>query len=406
MKRWLHRCKLKRSMQEYERLTSAQRAAWRHVEETVRSRQAAASVRLTNIVRAAGCAQAMLDAAMEGVRDHARVVVHFHPDRIGPKSITVAEDLLRGGEYLSQFVTGLSSGSRTAYPGGLRDTWERTLFGGAYHTLDSSNGGRPKYGALELIRYPDGPWPRFGSCYFVLQEQVSRRTSFTFSGSEQADASERLGTIERMECVMAPLLAEVASGEGAKVPWSPYVTPTLGIASLTVAQLLERLSSELALPRPDPSIGTAGRVLDSGIEAQVHGPIEMEHDVEKLVIDPAFEGTPTGACLKKLCRTYAIPLDRHGGFRLLARDVPDEFRGPAVSRLERRIAADGWVDAAIIGAAKASLRSRPDDWRNWGSHEEILQYLKQLWHVLVHDGAPTTSSLGTERRKLLSARRE
>ena len=160
MKRWLHRCKLKRSMQEYERLTSAQRAAWRHVEETVRSRQAAASVRLTNIVRAAGCAQAMLDAAMEGVRDHARVVVHFHPDRIGPKSITVAEDLLRGGEYLSQFVTGLSSGSRTAYPGGLRDTWERTLFGGAYHTLDSSNGGRPKYGALELIRYPDGPWPR------------------------------------------------------------------------------------------------------------------------------------------------------------------------------------------------------------------------------------------------------
>ena len=73
---------------------------------------------------------------------------------------------------------------------------------------------------------------------------------------------------------MAPLLAEGASGEGAQIPWPPYVTPTLGIASLTVAQLLERLSSELALPRPDPSIGAAGRVLDSGIEAQVHGPLE------------------------------------------------------------------------------------------------------------------------------------
>ncbi len=374
------------------RLTSAQGAAWRQVQEAVRSRQAAARGRLTDIVRAAGCTLASLDAANKSVRDHARVVVHFHPDRIGTRSITVAEALLQEGQYRSQFETGLSTGSRTAFPGGARDTWERTLFGGAYHSAESLVSDRPKYGALELIRYPDGPWPRFGCCYFVLEKDVSWRTSFTFSGSEQSDASERLGTIERLECVMAPLLAEVAIGEGAKVPWPPFVAPTLGVENLTVSQLLDGVSSQLALPREDPSSGPAGRVLDTGIEAQVHGPIAIERDVERLVVDPAFAGTPTGECLKELCRKYAIPLNWHGGFRLPVRGVPDEFRGPAVPRLARRIAGDGWVDAAVIGAAEASLRSRPDDWRDLGSHEEVLQYLKQLWHVLVHYGAPVVPS--------------
>jgi hypothetical protein len=249
---------------------------------------------------------------------------------------------------------------------------------------------RPKYGALELIRYPDGPWPRFGSCYFVLQPDVSRRTSFTFSGSEQSDASERLGTIDRMESVMAPLLAEVASGEGARVPWPPFVAPTLGVENLTISRLLERLAHELPLPRQ--SSGPAGRVLDTGIEAQVHGRINIERDVETLVADPAFAGTPTGDCFRELCRKYSIPLEWHGGFRLAAGDVPEEFRGPAIPRLARRIAGNGVVDAVVIGAAEASLRSRPDDWRDWGSRAEILQHLKQLWHVLVYYGVPAIAS--------------
>jgi hypothetical protein len=72
----------------------------------------------------------------------------------------------------------------------------------------------------------------------------------------------------------------------------------------------------------------------------------------------------------------------------LLQEVPDDFRGPAMPRLARRIAGDGVLDAAVIGAAEASLCSRPESWRDWGSYEETLQHLKQLWHVLVHYGAP------------------
>jgi hypothetical protein len=211
------------------RLTNAQQAARRHIEESVGRSQARARASVAQVLSSSGCPEALFDAAIESVRQYARVVLHFHPDRIGVKPITVAEALLEEGQYRSQFETGLSSGSLTAFPGGPRDGWERTIFGGAYHAADASNSERPKYGALELIRYPDGPWPRFGSCYFVLRQEVSRRSSFTFSGSEQPDAVERLGTIDRMECVLAPLLAEVASGEGAHVLWPPYVAPTLGV---------------------------------------------------------------------------------------------------------------------------------------------------------------------------------
>jgi hypothetical protein len=322
------------------------------------------------------------------VRSHARVVVHFHPDRFGLKPMTVAESLLEDGRYRNQFETGLSSGSRTAFAGGSRDRWERDLFGGAYHGSGVLADERPKYGSLELIRHPDGPAPRFGSCYFVLRPAVSRRSTFTFGGSEGVMAVERFGTIDSMEAVIAALLEEVASGGMTTVRWAPFLAPTLGLANVTVGGLLERLQRELPTNRSDPSVGRPGRVLDSGVEAHVHGPVDLRRDVECLVIDPAFDGTSIGETLADVCRRYEIPSHWHCGFRMSVEDVPDDFRGPAMRPLASRISENGILDAAVIGAAESSLYWRPGKWHDWGSRDETLQHLKQLWHVLVHYGAP------------------
>ena len=98
-------------------------------------------------------------------------------------------------------------------------------------------------------------------------------------------------------------------------------------------------------------------MLDTEIEAQVHGPIELHRDVGLLVADPAFAETPTGTCLREVALRYGIPLRWHPGFRLNVNDVPDDFRGPAMVRLASRIAGeDGMLDAAVIGSAEASLR--------------------------------------------------
>jgi hypothetical protein len=351
--------------------------------------EASALTLATELLQHAGCAIDIYNEANDCVRTHARVVLHFHPDRFGVSKKTVAEGLLEEGVYRNQFETGLSTGSLSAFSGGARDNWENTLFGGAYHSEGVASQERPKYGALELVRFPDGPIPRFGSCYFVLRPNVATRTSFTFAGSEDPRATERLGVIDRMHGVMSALLSEINAGGIASPEWPPFRAPTLGVPNLTIARLMAILQ-ELRQPRPNPSDAEPGRVLDSQIEAQVHGPIELERDVELLVADPAFWATETGTILRELAARYEIPLHWHCGFQLSVRDVPDDFRGPEMPRLAKRIAGeDGMLDAAVIGRAEASLHQHPHTWRDWGDHAQALQHLKQLWHVLVHYGSRT-----------------
>ena len=149
-------------------LTPAQCAALERVEATARGREAAALSSIAGIFERAAYRLENYSEAIELVRQHARIVLHFHPDRLGRMPGNVAESLLRDGVYRNQFETGLSSASPTAFPGGERDLWERTLFVGAYHADGVLPTERPRYGTLELVRFPDGPAPRFGSCYFVL----------------------------------------------------------------------------------------------------------------------------------------------------------------------------------------------------------------------------------------------
>jgi hypothetical protein len=195
---------------------------------------------------------------------------------------------------------------------------------------------------------------------------------------------------------MGALLTEIEQGAMATPSWPPFRTPILGISHLSVAGFLNVLN-DLREQRRHPADGEAGRVLDTQIEAQVHGPIDLKQDVDLLVADPSFASTATGAVLSQLASRYGIPLQWHCGFRLFVRDVPDDFRGPAMARLAQRIASSaGMLDAATIGTAAASLREQPDAWRDWGRPAETLEHLKQLWHVVVHYGLPARGHERTE----------
>ena len=366
-------------------LSAPQTAALRHVEAIGRDSEAVALLSVTAICQRAGLALDTYNEAMELVRRHARIVAHFHPDRFGGKPANVVDCLLVEGVYRNQFETGLSSGSPTAFPGGERDEWERTLFGGAYHNDGVTVSERPKCGSLELVRFPDGPAPRFGSCYLVLRG-VGSRTSITFMGSEHPHASKRVGTLANPHAVMAALLAEIENGGIATPEWPPFRAPTLGVPDLTVSRfyhLLELLRER----RPNPSWGEPGRVLDTGVEAQIHGPVMLDRDVETLVADPAFAHTSIGRSLVELADKYRFDLQWHCGFQLTVRDVPDDFRGPVMPQIAERIAGrDGILDAAVIGRAAASLHHDPQQWSEWGSYYDVVRLLRQLWHVLVHFG--------------------
>ncbi|WP_251061333.1 DUF3626 domain-containing protein [Streptomyces sp. ISL-100] len=284
---------------------------------------------------------------LAGVRERARITLNFHPDRLLADGRTVAESLAADGRYRSQYETGLSNGSRTAYPGGPRDEWEFHLFGGAYRTATGAE--RPKYGALNVLNHPDGAAPRFGSCYVRLRAEVHARATYCHPDSHFGP--EDVGTID----VFGPVLAAWLATGGTISPFPPPVP-------------------------------VQGRALDTYIEAQVHGDIDLARDAEALVLDPSFRGTKTA----QLLANTGVPVEWHAGFALAPEEVDAEFRGPVMVPLAARVcrsyAREGILSAEVLGHAAASVVGEPEAWAEWGSQDEVLQYVKQLWHVLVRYG--------------------
>lgn len=358
------------------RLSSTQVEAIAHVKQAASALRDQAKATLADALQRAHLGEALLTKATRHIQTNAQVVLHFHPDRLMVNGQSVADALLHTGVYRNQFETGISNGGLTAFPGGDRDEWEKRLFGGAYQQAHVTAAERPKYGALDLMNYADGAAPRFGSCYFRLRQAVSQWCSFT--NKDSVYAPEVFGTIDELTGIIAALVAEVeTNGE------------TLGAKGLTVADLLTRFAT-IANP-PVRCATNYGRTLDDYVEAQVHGPVVLGVDVERLVADPSFQGTETGETLALLCARYAIELDWHGGFQLHPSAVPSEFRGPQIPLLARRIAGDRLLSAALIGEAAVALVRQPERWQDWGTPAETRQQLKQLWHVLAYYGQPVGS---------------
>ncbi len=327
--------------------------------------------RLTELNQRAGISGLLTQEAADHLSTQCRIALHFHPERLSKTGRTVVHGLLEDGQYKNQFETGLSSGSPSAFEGGERDEWERRLFGGAYHTPGCSYEHRPRYGALQVMHHPDGPSPRFGSCYFLLNPAINRRSTFTFGGSQETDALENTSTSEAMDAVLLNVL-ERADSEG----------QVLGVrgAPAEVVQRIVQARSDLSVPLGERPLG---RALDSFVEVQVHGVISLDEDIEHLVADPAFRSTAVEELFRELCDTYQITLDWHAGFSLEVEHVPAHFRGYPTGQLARRITRDGAIDAAVIGKAANDAYRDMNAWADFGARDEVLTCFRRLWHALV-----------------------
>ncbi|MER7475664.1 DUF3626 domain-containing protein [Micromonospora sp. NPDC000018] len=357
-------------------LTPAQRAAIAHVRAVALRDRPTALAAIARSLAGSGVTHRP-ERLIAAVGRHGRLTLNFHPDRLRADGRTVAAALAAEGVYRSQFETGISNGGLTAFPGGDRDRWEETLFGGAYQVPGVPLADRPKYGGLNLLDHPDGACPRFGSCHLRLRPEVLARTTFCFGDSHLGPRD--LGTVDAFEPVLAALLA-ATDGTGI----------CLGVPGDVVAlvrALLCRREDAVWAP------GAAGRSLDDYIEAQIHGELSLARDVEAVVVDPSFRGTEAGAILDALARRHGIALHWHAGFALPVDRIDADFRGPAIPPLAARVHAEfarpgEAVDAALIGRAAVSVVTEPSRWADRGPAEVTLQHLKQLWHVLVRFGAP------------------
>ncbi|MPY48454.1 DUF3626 domain-containing protein [Streptomyces sp. K1PN6] len=252
--------------------------------------------------------------------------MNFHPDRMAgdrPILLKMAED----GIYRSQFVTGTSNGGLTAHPGGDRWHWESRIFGGAYDL--AAAGERPVYGALNYRRDAVGGAPRFGSSHFRLTIRTLARATFCYPDSSTDPSA--FGVANRFS------LLELAEADGLDA-------------------------------------------VDGHIEAQVHGPVRFDCDVEALVLDPSYRGT----AVEDMARRLPCVIEWHPGFRLAVdhlRRHPD-YRGQEYVDLGAEIAVDGWLDPQIIGDAARTDRYDP-------------QALKKVWHCLARFGSPLRTNAET-----------
>ncbi|PFG05140.1 DUF3626 domain-containing protein [Bacillus sp. es.034] len=353
-------------------LTSSQRQAIDYFTAYAKKYKRDAEATIHHVLNMSNISVEMLDQAVHHIKTHAQIGLHFHPDRPTSTMKTVAQSIHENGEYKSQFETFISNGKVSPHSGGDRDRWEESMFGGAYQSDGTLMSERPKYGALNLMLHPDGPSPRFGSCYFLLSPNVSSRSTYTYLDSHQNPLEK--GTYQAFDMIMAALLEEIFLRDFA-----------LGEKDLTPTKFIHHVLNHLEHGR----VGhVANRNLNHYIESQIHGPISLKEDVEVLVADPSFKDTIVGETLEEMCSTYAIDLQWHMGFILHVDDIPADFRGPSMPSLAKRIAYKDRIDAHTIGSAVMNLKRDPDSWSDRGTYEDVLQELKLLWHVLVKYGRP------------------
>ena len=337
-----------------------------------RARQSMASSKIAHVLKMSNLPSSDIDEAIASIRQHARVGLHFHPDRLNPSGRSVAEMLLTEGYYKNQFETLLSNGKLAPQIGSPRDDWENNMFGDAYGpTVPLSE--RPKYGALNLMLLPDGPSPRFGSCYLLLKPSVLNRCTFTYMDSHLGPPER--GTIDLFDDIIASLLVDSFEREFC-----------LGVSGIRPPELLDILKNKLAKDFEDPSDQMPIRNLDFYIEAQLHGPVNLRTDADLLVTDPSFDENETGSILKHLAEKFNIGHFKHRGFSLSDKQIPSDFRGSTMPSLAQRISVNGIINAKIVGDAAIEVVKNPKLWCDRGTTEEVLQELKQLWHILVRFG--------------------
>lgn len=265
-----------------------------------------------------------------------RITLNFHPDRLSD-GLPILTSLARDGVYHSQFVTGTSNGGLTAHQGGDRWRWESRIFGGAYD--DAEPAERPVYGALNFRRQVVGAAPRFGSSHLRLTAAAAARATFCYPDSA-AEPTE------------------------------------FGVAG--------------AMPLIALAEADARDALDDYIECHVHGGVLLARDVEALVLDASYRGTPVETAARRL----PFPLEWHPGYVLtvdrLRRHA--DYRGPEYAALGTRIASSGILTPHHLGHAART-----------GRHD--LQHLKMVWHTLARFGAPAGAGTAEARAGSAPVRR-
>src|SRR4051794_25733877 len=160
------------------------------------------------------------------------------------------------------------------------------------------------------MHHLNGACPRFGSCHLRLREATTERATLIF-GDSAAKPTE-IGLIGAFAPVFAPLLEAIAAGAGA-------LGGDVGLRAFVEGLLDGDHARATGVFAPAMT-----HTLNDYIEAQVHGELRFEADVEAVVLDPAFRGTRAGELLLGAARRHGFQAEWHAGLALALADVPPD----------------------------------------------------------------------------------
>jgi hypothetical protein len=300
------------------------------------------------------------------------VTINFHPDRFSNNGKTVIENLIEQGQYHGQFRTGTTNGGRSAYLGGDRFLWEQRIFFDAY-PQDAAD--RPKYGALNLFKYVDGASVRFGSCFFVLKHDITKRCTFAYGDSSTNPTT--LCTSDTFTGILAGIFNEFISK-------GKVLDHVLDQSTTSKGELLALLLN------PYNELRDLGRNLDYCIETHIHGDILLEQDIDSFFVDGSYRNTIIGEQAETLCMKYGFDIHWIPKRQIDIESIGNLFRGPKIPVLAEKIDSlfgkRGVINADLIGNASRDSVLHPDVWRDVGDEPWLFQYIKQLWHTVGYFG--------------------
>lgn len=315
------------------------------------------------LIRRYSIAEWETDNVIDAIFCQKRATINFHPDLITGEGLLVAEKLLHEGEYYSQFVTKNSNGYHSIPFDNLREKWETNIFGTDVSLADFEH---PKYAGLNIFSYLEGAFPRYGSCYLQLREEIWTRCTFLIADKEEK--MKRVGTRESFYIILLTMLTEIIKKK-----------EVLGRSCANIMDFYQYLKN--------CEVKSLGKnVSQFGIEAHVFGNVDLSRDVESIYIDESFAKTKIHELFLEISKKYKIGINWIPERRCSFEEVVESLTDPKfvtllntfkseyeISLLTPKILAD--IRKYIYGNRKRWAID--EDYRYWN------RCIKDLWTQMV-----------------------
>eukprot|EP00928_Gymnodinium_smaydae_P007368 TRINITY_DN12655_c0_g2_i1.p1 TRINITY_DN12655_c0_g2~~TRINITY_DN12655_c0_g2_i1.p1 ORF type:complete len:614 (-),score=111.47 TRINITY_DN12655_c0_g2_i1:85-1926(-) len=247
-------------MSSVDKLEPCQQAALRHIRGVAQENHNRAFPALHQRVTKLGFNAEDLSMVLSWIRDLAPIVFHVNLDKVG-------QALASDTHYRNQFETNTSSGLLRH---DVREKWERALFGSSYDSAEPFD--RPKYGVQNVWNDPRGVMgcKQYGDSYIELRNV---RLRCTCSAQDTSNLTvQRLAVLD----YYAHVLLEYSDQE------------------LSAVFDVARENAE--------NVGDSDELVSSWgkyKEVQIHGPVSLDDDVARLVVNERHRGKPVVEKIRK-----------------------------------------------------------------------------------------------------------